>query len=232
MTPELGYTDNVMVFDLDDTLYPEKQYVLSGFSAVAERMSDSDNPKEELYEIMTTAAAKGLNSFDALAETIIPHDYNRFIACCVDTYRNHKPHIRLYPAAAALLAALSDAGVRMALVTDGTQKRQMAKIDALGIRCHFPHDMILISEQTGCDKLGLTSWQRIVRKYPNAHRFIYIGDNPAKDFIWPNRLGWITIGIRNNGENIHPQTGDFPIDNQPQYWVESHDEILKLLTSI
>lgn len=41
--------------------------------------------------------------------------------------------------------------------------------------------------------------------------FYYIGDNLRKDFVAPNKLGWQTICLLDNGENIHSQ--DFSVDS-------------------
>jgi len=41
-------------------------------------------------------------------------------------------------------------------------------------------------------------------KYSGKH-FYFIGDNTAKDFIVPLKLGWFTICLKNNGSNIYDQ---------------------------
>ena len=65
-----------------------------------------------------------------------------------------------------------------------------------------------------------------MNKFPSADQYIYIGDNPKKDFITPNRLGWTTIGILDSGQNIHSQ--DVCIGNEylPQRWVKSFTDII------
>ena len=45
----------------------------------------------------------------------------------------------------------------------------------------------------------------MVHHYPEASRFIYVGDNPAKDFVVPAMLGWDTYCLRSRPGNIHPQ---------------------------
>jgi putative hydrolase of the HAD superfamily len=44
-----------------------------------------------------------------------------------------------------------------------------------------------------------------MQRNPDEKRFVYIGDNPKKDFYWANRLGWTTIMLLDNGRNIHHQ---------------------------
>jgi putative hydrolase of the HAD superfamily len=38
--------------------------------------------------------------------------------------------------------------------------------------------------------------------HPAAARFLYVGDNPDKDFLAPNRLGWTTVMVRDE-RNLH-----------------------------
>ena len=52
--------------------------------------------------------------------------------------------------------------------------------------------------------------------------YIYVGDNVSKDFITPNKMDWITIGIKDNGLNIHQQSiSDLSEDYLPNFWIES-----------
>ena len=52
-------------------------------------------------------------------------------------------------------------------------------------------------------------------------------DNPQKDFIAPNRLGWATIGLLDSGSNIHGQKLDGLSDEQlPSVWIEKIEELL------
>ena len=62
----------------------------------------------------------------------------------------------------------------------------------------------------------------------SGHRYFYIGDNPQKDFITPNELGWTTIGLMDNGQNIHTQTsigGNY----NPQFWINDITELIKII---
>ena len=50
--------NKVVVFDLDDTLYKEVDYVRSGFMAVAQHLGD-----DSLLDVMLKARSKGINAF-------------------------------------------------------------------------------------------------------------------------------------------------------------------------
>ena len=135
-------------------------------------------------------------------------------------YRTHRPDIHLEDDVVATLDALKTAGCTMALITDGRSVQQRNKIAALGLNRWIADEDIVISEEIGSEKPDEANYRRIMNLHPDADKFVYIGDNPKKDFIAPNRLGWTTVCLLDNGENIHPQRfGDIPQEAQPQYKV-------------
>jgi putative hydrolase of the HAD superfamily len=53
-----------------------------------------------------------------------------------------------------------------------------------------------------------------------------MADNLKKDFITPNFLGWKTVGLLDNGKNIHYQSHEnMDIEHQPQEFIFSFSEI-------
>ena len=94
----------------------------------------------------------------------------------------------------------------MGMITDGRIQTQRLKIHALGLDKYIPEQNILISEATGADKHFSLPFDIMMRRNPGESRFVYVGDNPEKDFLWPNRLGWLTVMLLDtDGRNIHPQ---------------------------
>jgi len=65
-----------------------------------------------------------------------------------------------------------------------------------------------------------------MRAHSGASRFVYVGDNPTKDFIAPNRLGWITVMVRHE-RNLHPAESP-PGDASPTLTTDSLTELLQL----
>ena len=60
-------------------------------------------------------------------------------------------------------------------------------------------------------------------------RYVYVGDNPRKDFLAPNSLGWFTVGIRSSGRNIHPQELDgAPEGQMPDLWIDHFNDLLSV----
>jgi len=64
-------------------------------------------------------------------------------------------------------------------------------------------------------------------KFPERKRFLYVGDNSKKDFVAPNRLGWRTICLKNDGHNIHEQDFSLSEDFLPRNVVNSIIEIIQ-----
>ena len=56
--------------------------------------------------------------------------------------------------------------------------------------------------------------------------YVYIADNPKKDFTTPNKLGWTSICLLDKGQNVHPQDFSLPIEFLPHFFINSFDEII------
>ena len=55
------------------------------------------------------------------------------------------------------------------------------------------------------EKPALANYEYFMKRYTGCSDFTYVGDNPDKDFIAPNILGWKTICLKDYGRNIHKQ---------------------------
>jgi putative hydrolase of the HAD superfamily len=56
--------------------------------------------------------------------------------------------------------------------------------------------------------------------------YVYIADNTQKDFVTPNKLGWTTICLLDNGHNIHKQNFELSKEYLPQFRINSFEEII------
>lgn len=200
----------MLVFDLDDTLYKEADYVASGCRAIAAAAHEACtllSPAKALSII--TGEASTAAGFDALlAEIQHLCPGNQFdIKALLKIYRFHKPDISLSPEVREVLGSLKRRGVCMGIITDGRTVSQRNKIEALGLMEFFRSENIIISEEIGADKKSPEPFSDMMRRNPGESHFVYVGDNPAKDFLWPNRLGWTTVMLLDTtGRNIFPQT--------------------------
>ena len=179
-----------VIFDLDDTLYGEKEYVRSGFEAVAEKHPEIDKLGEKLWN----AFVNGKPAFD---EVLGNNDSLK--KECLAIYRNQAPNIHFYDGAETLIKMLREKKIKIGVITDGRPEGQRAKIVALGLKKLV--DEIIITDELGgaqfrkpCDIAF-----RIMQKKMNVRfeQMVYVGDNPKKDFVAPNALGMKSIWLKN-----------------------------------
>jgi putative hydrolase of the HAD superfamily len=187
------------VFDLDDTLYLERDYVRSAFDAVAAYVQDHFGGESVAQALHAAWAGGAKDPIGTLwSEKALPL-LSRDDALAV--MRAHSPAISLRPDAAELLAALRCSGAGYAIVTDGRSVTQRAKLIALG--CDDAR-YISISEEIGLAKTDPARFLDVSSRLGDG-RWVYVGDNPAKDFYAPKLLGWKTVMIDNSGLGIHSQ---------------------------
>lgn len=208
-----------VVFDLDDTLYAERDYVTSGVKAVLATV-------HRLYGIHIAAESLPSNgAIDEICRRIGLADSVRIALLWV--YRLHHPVISPRPGAREAIAECRRRGEAVCILTDGRSTSQRLKLDALGL----DHDAAFVSEELGCEKPSHLGFARIEAEFP-ARSYVYVADNPVKDFIAPNARGWQTIGLRAAENAIHPQRLDIlPVGAPPHKWVNDFGEIDAMLTA-
>jgi len=116
-----------------------------------------------------------------------------------DAYRRHPPHIKFCADVRPALMRLRPLA-RLGLLTDGPAEQQSLKIAALGVPVLI--ETIILTDQLGPGfaKPHPRAFEQMAARLGLPHdRCTYVADNPAKDFIAPNRLGWTTIRILRAG---------------------------------
>jgi putative hydrolase of the HAD superfamily len=187
-----------VLFDLDDTLYPERDYVSSGFRAIGEWAEE----RLGLSQVLVRAELQSL--FDAgfrrdafqwwLADKGFPEG---LLAEMTRIFRAHTPRISLRPEAILLLDSLKAASLRLGLVTEGRRAVQDAKISALGLDRWMQAMVVLGEEDTENWKPSTVPFERALAMLSIAPAdSVYIGDNPQKDFRGARALGMRAIRIR------------------------------------
>ena len=188
-----------VVFDLDDTLYDEIEYCKSGFSAVAEFLTELPEAPaaERIFNALWkqfTAGNRTKTFNAALDELDISYDDKR-IGELVNIYRSHIPAIKLPDDSLDVLHELSTK-YTLALLTDGFLPGQKLKVQSLGIEKYFK--CIVYTEQLGREfwKPSPAGFEKIIQTL-NAKpgNMVYIADNEKKDFIAPNKLGFLTVQL-------------------------------------
>ena len=198
-----------VVFDIDDTLYLERDYVRSGFRHVAAVAGRSPSEREELAQWLIEAFDDGMrgHTFERLLEAFPAVARRCSVEALVEAYRNHRPSITLSPGIGPTLDALRSAGLRLGVLSDGTLASQEAKAEVLDLRRWFDPIVFTASLGPGQGKPALTGFQLIARAwgFPSGS-IAYVGDNPEKDFTGPRALGWLTVRLRQPGQ-LHDRQG-------------------------
>jgi len=187
----------ILVFDLDDTLYDEKQFVYSGFLEVANWISEmSKTSSNIIYESMVkdlSVNGRGEVFNNALKKYF--HITKKNIKKCISIYRLHKPRINLEKDVVDLLMELGKT-YKLYIVTDGNKIVQNNKIKYLGVEKYIKKAFITYRYGLTASKPSLKCFEIIknIEKI-NWQELVYIGDNPNKDFVNLNKVNAITIRV-------------------------------------
>jgi putative hydrolase of the HAD superfamily len=195
------------VFDLDDTLFLERTYILSGFVAVANDIAATYRvePSEIVREFLVIEAGGAVGRvFDAWLQGRDHVPGRPTVQLLVDSYRSHRPNISLLPGVLQMLQSLRNAAYRLAVVSDGPLQSQTAKVQALGLE-HLM-DRIVLTDQWGSDfwKPHRRAFELLESEWScSPSELVYVGDNPRKDFAGPKSRGWLTIRLRLEDQRLH-----------------------------
>ncbi len=180
-----------IIFDLDDTLYSEKEYVKSGYKAVSDYLGGGY--EEKLWQFFEESKP----AIDMLLTEINLENEKQIV---LNVYRQHKPDIHLYDGVKDMLKELHDKGICIGIITDGRPVGQHNKIEALGLD-KVVDDIIVTDELGGvqfrkpCDiafRIMIQRWRL------NPADVMYVGDNILKDFQAPQQLGMKCLYYKNN----------------------------------
>lgn len=216
----------VVVFDLDDTLIKEIEYLKSAYRLIAKELWD--DKWYEHYTHMLKDFLSGENVFEGICKQKPDVE----LAGLLNMYRYGVHKLTLDDEVAVVLSALKAEGVMLGIVSDGRVVTQMNKVEALGLTRWIDADCIVINsdpkqfkpDSAGYDKLMAA----ITAKYGyEQFEYTYVGDNLKKDFIWPNAHGWHTICLKDDGRNIHKQNFDAALgDTLPKRVIASLKELI------
>ncbi len=175
----------VVLFDLDDTLISEYEYIQSGFTHIAaileERLQDE---KEAIYvKMLELFQADSGNLFNRIYEAYGIAYESSDIRYLVEQYRGHKPSIHFYEDVIPTIHQLREREIRFGIITDGYAVAQRLKLEAVGAENFFEHIIVT-------DELGREFWKPHTKSFELMQEYfgvdwnemVYVGDNPKKDF--------------------------------------------------
>jgi putative hydrolase of the HAD superfamily len=186
------------LFDLDDTLYPERSFVDSGFREVGRFLGKltGRSPAAIARRLAALHERDGRGRlFDTLlAELDQPPDPDLVLAA-LQVYRTHRPRLAPFPSVVDALRRLRAAGIATGLVSDGLSAVQHRKLAALqGVEGQM--DVVVMTDElgTGHAKPSATPFRvacRLLEVEPA--QAVYVANDPRKDFIGAREAGLATI---------------------------------------
>lgn len=186
-----------VVFDLDDTLYLEEEYILGGLKAAAKVLALHLKQKESAVKeaLLQLYQQDRFYIFDRyLKERGIAS--KTLVKECIKAYRAHTPHLHLFPEATTLLEELQNI-FPVYVVTDGNVFVQESKIKALELKKWCKK--CFVTNRYGRDKNKPSPYcflKICQREDLQPKQVVYIADNPRKDFCGIKPLGFHTIRIK------------------------------------
>ncbi|NRA73964.1 MAG: HAD family hydrolase [Rickettsiales bacterium] len=218
----------VLVFDLDDTLFLEKQFVLSGFKAVDSWLAKKVS-MEGFYDRCLNIYNSGVRGkiFNEVFDKCGVKYTQKFIDEMVEVYRLHQPKINLLDEAKEMIEHFFQSK-HLSIITDGYWSTQQNKIIALNINGFF--DYIVYSDSNGRKSWKPSQWPylEIMKRYnKDDANYVYVADNVLKDFITAKKLGWKTIHVlRPDGEYALAQASE---EYQADHKIGSLRELKQLI---
>jgi putative hydrolase of the HAD superfamily len=198
-----------IIFDLDDTLYPERDYFISGFSVVANELesrgvADSARIIEALLSLQFAEGREGV--FQKASRRLgFPE---RWIPELVAIVREHTPRITLPRETIDVLRELKG-GYLLGCVTDGWTEVQRRKINALGISEYL--DAIVIADEDGREfwkpnPHPLRKCCKMLNTSPSET--VFVGDNPERDIAAAENAEMRSVLFRRPGGYFESSTLD------------------------
>ncbi len=186
----------IVAFDLDDTLYPEEDFVKSGFHAVARMLHQRFQiDEDEALTVMWTSLernGRGRQFDDVVA--FFDLSRRQSVKELVKTYRHHVPSISLPRESKAVLEQLKSRPLYV--VTDGHKIVQQNKIDALGLDPWLRHAYLTHRYGIENRKPSVHVFELMIRReHCRAEDIVYVGDDPSKDFRGLKPLGVRTVRV-------------------------------------
>ena len=217
--PPLG-----VVVDLDDTLYPQADFLAGaaravGAAAAAAGLDGAAVHTALLAELAAGSDTGGTIDRALLATGLDPARLPAVLPELVAAFTGHHPdRLTPYPGVVEALTGLT-AAAPLACLTDGTPEGQRAKLAATGLDRLLP--VVVITDELGGRAarkpapVGLLT--AAARLGLPADRLLVIGDRPAKDVAVAAAVGARAIRIRQgehagapDGPPAWAVTGTFP----------------------
>jgi putative hydrolase of the HAD superfamily len=224
-TGERGW--KVVLFDLDDTLFDQRQWLSGAFLEAGKHLEDECGipARETQEELLALSSRYGSASGSLFNHLLTSHGIMEdpvLIRCLIGRFYEHRPEtLEPYHGVLETLSEINNAGLICGVITNGRQEIQCSKIDALGIGDFF--SLVLVSGMFGDDwKKPASRMHRraLAGLGVEGSACVYVGDNPTIDFVPARETGCCTVRVlKGEYASVIADTGtdaDCTIDEIPE----------------
>jgi putative hydrolase of the HAD superfamily len=218
-----------VVFDLDDTVILENDFIESAFNEISHYINQNYQlDQSSVYkELLNLHRENVKNVFDRFLQQ---HNFPpEIVNVMIKIYKNHSPNLAIIPDVRPVLDKLKNYGKKLAVITDGDVGTQKRKLQAIKAETFF--DVIIVTDEYGIQNRKPAAFPYVkclhelgVNDFTKA---VYVGDNVAKDFITAKRLGMLTVQIERK-EGLYKQL-DLSKEYHAHYKIESMPQLLPLI---
>ena len=234
-------------FDLDDTLFNGTLLVEKARRASIKMMLRYGLPVDEdvalniLLEIVSEFGSNSENHLDnlmirlyndpkiKLSREINP---NKYVAAGVRGYHREKvKHFKLFKDVVKTLEKLRANGIKTAIITDGSPKKQYEKILRLKLDENLV-DEIIISDEVAVRKPNSLLFSLFLDRFNLAgNEVIYVGDRLDKDILPAKTSGMLTVLIH-RGTKYDPNLTKKTLGIRPDFHANNLYELFNIIKKL
>lgn len=190
-------------FDLDGTLFDDRQYVRAGLLRAAEKLEArvGVNIADELLEAYFSRDIREKTFDTVLEEEGLSLE---LVSTLVDAYHDNEATLVPFPEATKTLENLHKE-YQLGLITGGTNGRQ--KLRRMNLEGYF--EVVIVTSDQNLTKRDAAPFEEALDTLDvSAEEAVFVGDRPTLDFLQPNQLGMHTVRVK---------TGQYKETAAPEY---------------
>jgi putative hydrolase of the HAD superfamily len=189
----------IIGFDIDDTLISKRLFSYYCFKYIAPSIALKTKKNKNDILISFMKEFDELNRTDTIG-TVLRH-YNIYsktlLPKLIQQYRKANAKKAVYPDTIKALTTLKKQGYMLVAITDGKSTAQKQKLIQTGLQKYFDHIIVTDGSAKNKKKPAMDAFLKVFNKYHiQPNEFLYIGDNPYRDFVNLKTSGASTIRLK------------------------------------
>ena len=174
-----------VAFDLDDTLYPYRQFLNSGFAVVADHLAQETGLEARLLRRTLVGARRGAWRGEEIQACLTRFDLPAgWLPGLLNVLRDHTPTIRLTRQVREMLGVLRLSGWRIGILTNGHRIPQQRKLAALGLNDRVDTVIFAPEHGSGAGKPEAASFHALTLMLGvPAAQTVFVGNDEVCDVI-------------------------------------------------